>query len=88
MKAHIICYNDATGGVNSATGGYHETITVFWLKKILDFLEARKSEQLFELCNAFLESPLSGKELTFQYYTKEKLFSTEARAMYIDPDRA
>jgi hypothetical protein len=88
MKAHIICYNEATGGVNSSTGGYHETLTVFWLKILAGFLEARRNEPLFKLCNAFLENPLSSKEIPFQYYTKEKLFSVEARAMYLEQEKS
>ena len=26
-------YNEAVGGKNTETSGYHETITVFWIKR-------------------------------------------------------
>lgn len=85
IRANIITYNVATGGINSTTRGYHETLTVFWLKVLAEFLEKQKSEPLFKVCNSFMESPLSSRELPFQYYTKEKIFSIEARASYIGP---
>jgi hypothetical protein len=88
LKAHVICYNEATGGPNSATGGFHETLTVFWLKILAGFLETRKCEPLFKLCNDFLENPLSSKETPFQYYTKEKIFSVEARAIYLEQEKS
>jgi len=86
MKAKIITYNEASGGVNSSTGGYHETLTIFWLKTLEKFLVERRHESLFEICNAFLESSLSSKELPFQFYPREKLLSVEARATWIAPE--
>jgi hypothetical protein len=86
MKSNIIIYNVASGGVNTAAGGYHETLTVFWLKILEKFLNERRDQPLFKICNAFLESPLAKKDLPTTYYTKEKLFSVEARSMWVEPD--
>jgi len=37
MRKCVRRYNEAVGGKNTATSGYHETITVFWIK-VLDAL--------------------------------------------------
>ena len=37
MRMCVRRYNEAVGGKNTATSGYHETITVFWIK-VLDGL--------------------------------------------------
>ena len=83
MKARIMTYNESVGGVNSPTNGYHETLTVFWLKVLEQFLKDKRSMALYEICNLLLESPQSSKELPFQYYDKERLMSVEARATWI-----
>ena len=76
-------YNESVGGVNSPTNGYHETLTVFWLRVLNEFLKDKRSMSLYEICNLQLESPQSSKELPFQYYDKERLMSVEARATWI-----
>lgn len=86
MKSNIITYNISVGGENSFKAGYHETLTVFWLRIIDRFLNDQRHEPLFELCNEFLMSPSASKELPLEYYTKERLFSTQARATWIEPD--
>jgi hypothetical protein len=32
MRERVAAYNVAVGGKNTATSGYHETITVFWIR--------------------------------------------------------
>ena len=87
MKANIIIYNEASGTVNSTTSGYHETLTVFWLKILEKFLNERRDQPLYKICNSFLESSLASKELPLLYYTREKLFSVEARAGWAEPEK-
>lgn len=43
LRAGIINYNVSVGTVNTPTGGYHETITLFWIGVIYDFLKSIKS---------------------------------------------
>jgi hypothetical protein len=83
MKARIIAYNEAVGGVNSPSEGYHETLTVYWLKVLNQFMSDKRTRSLYEICNSFLSSPYSNKELPFQHYGRERLMSVEARATWI-----
>ena len=85
MKARIITYNESVGGVNSATEGYHETLTVFWLSILDNYLKENKRETLCETCNEFFASKFFSKDLPLQYYDKEKLFSVEARSTWVEP---
>lgn len=86
MKSKIITYNEAVGTINTPSAGYHETLTLFWLKVMSNFLQDRRELPLFELCNTFLSSPQASKELPLLYYSRERLFSVQARATWIEPD--
>ena len=88
LRSGIISYNLTSGGENTPVKGYHETMTIFWVKVLRHFISKTPNLQLVGLCNTFLNSPWSSKDLPFQYYTRELLLSTEARAMWTRPDRA
>jgi hypothetical protein len=87
IKSRIISYNLAVGGENTSTSGYHETITVFWMKWIALFLEQNKNKSLLEVTNQFLRSSLALRSVTEHFYEKEKLMSTEARSIFIEPNK-
>lgn len=86
MSDGIYWLNDAHGTANTETSGYHETLTVFWLKTIAAYLEKRKTEKsLMVLANGLLAS-VDDTKLPLKYYSRELLFSTEARLKYVEPD--
>ncbi len=86
MKSGIISYNLAVGGENTGTGGYHETMTLFWMDILNIFVSNHTGLSLTDTCNEFLNSALSDKTLPFTFYNKEKLLSPLARARGIAPD--
>lgn len=82
-------FNESVGGVNSATEGYHETITRAYLRGIRLFLEEANTEApLHELVNALLLSPMGGRDWPLRFWSKERLMSAEARLAYVEPDLA
>jgi hypothetical protein len=87
MRSKIIEYNCAIGTINSPFSGYHETLTIFWLKVIYRHTTLHKTKTLPDVCNSFLISGHAMKELPLQYYTRAKLFSTQARAEWVMPDK-
>ena len=87
IKSRIIAYNLAVGGANSSTSGYHETLTIFWMKLISIFVEKNRHKSLLEITNELLASPLSLRSVTEHFYSKEKLMSAVARAIFIPPDK-
>ena len=85
----IRSYNESVGGVNSDTEGYHETITRAFLRGVRLFLaEADPEEPLHELVNELLLSPMGRRDWPFRFYSRERLFSVEARRGFIAPDLA
>ena len=80
-------YNESVGGVNSDSEGYHETITRVFLRGVRMFLEeADRSEPLHELVNELLRSPMGKRNWPFHFYSRELLFSVEARRKFVEPD--
>src|SRR5690348_8520561 len=82
-------FNESVGGVNSDTEGYHETITRAFLHGVrLFLLEADVSAPLHELVNALLLSPMGRRDWPLRFYSRERLFSVEARRNFVPPDLA
>jgi hypothetical protein len=82
-------YNESVGGVNSDTEGYHETITRTFLHGVRLFLgEADQKAPLHELLNELLLSPMGRRDWPLRFYSRERLFSVEARRNFITPDIA
>jgi len=82
-------YNESVGGVNDDTEGYHETITRVFLHGVRLFLgEADGSEPIHELVNELLLSPMGKRDWPLRFYSRERLFSVEARRHFVAPDIA
>ncbi|NQE64671.1 hypothetical protein [Caulobacter sp. RHG1] len=83
----IRAYNVAVGGVNDDAGGYHETITQAYLAAIRAFaaaLPAGTSDS--EAARRLLETPLADKDWPLTHWSRERLFSVEARRGWVEPD--
>ncbi len=82
-------YNESVGGVNSDTEGYHETITRTFLHGVRLFLgETDPKEALHELVNELLLWPMGLRDWPLRFYSRERLFSVEARQHFVPPDIA
>jgi hypothetical protein len=80
-------FNESVGGVNSDSEGYHETITRLFLHGVRLFLaEAQAKEPLHQLVNELLLSPMGRRDWPLRFYSKERLFSVEARRNFVPPD--
>jgi hypothetical protein len=68
------------------SGVYHETLTVFWVRRVLAFAEqADRARGLAELANE-LSDACADPRLVFDYYSKGRLESAKARAYWLDSD--
>ena len=89
LPAIIAGYNEAVGGQNTDTAGYHETITQAYIRLIATFLAAHnRGQPLVDLVNAMLRSPLGHRDALLAHYSRERLFSVEARKNWVEPDLA
>ena len=80
-------YNVSVGGANTDDSGYHETITVFYVQTIINYLLKKDATQNFEhkLAGLF-HQPFLAKDFLLQYYSKNLLMSKDARTLWIAPD--
>ena len=86
MPGIIRGYNEATGGANTDTSGYHETITQASIRAARAFLVEAPLGSLFGTCNALMRSRLGSPDWLLEYWTRLRLFSVEARREWIEPD--
>jgi hypothetical protein len=87
LPAIIAAYNEAVGGVNDATQGYHHTITLTYVAGIRDFLARTPlAVALVEKVNALLAAPQGRRDWALRLYSRDRLFSTDARLGYLPPD--
>jgi hypothetical protein len=87
MPGIIRGYNEATGGANTDTSGYHETITQASIRAARAFLVEAPPQPLFVTCNALMLSRLGQPDWLLEYWSRPRLFSVEARREWLEPDR-
>ena len=85
MRSGIFNLLEAFGVDLSKEMPYHETLTVFWMRTIFDFLESQKEKSFVETANKILEV-CGDKDLPLKYYTRDFLFSDEARQNFVEGD--
>ncbi len=86
MPGLIRAYNEATGVPNSDSEGYHHSMTLFFLRRIDQFLAPHKNEPLPLRVTRLLASPLAERSYPLTFYSHKKLFSVEARRNWTPPD--
>lgn len=79
-------YNESVGGVNSDTEGYHETITQVMIRAVRAALARSEGRGLAERVNALLLAEEGRRDWPLRFYSRERLFSREARREWIAPD--
>lgn len=86
IRSGILRYNAAVGIQANPSGGYHETITLFWIRTIAKFLDAEGAYRpMVDIANKVIE--LYGKKnLLLEYYSRDRLMSWEARTSWVEPD--
>ncbi len=84
MRLGIVRLNVAQGLVETATRGYHETITRVWLALVQEGRRVAPGED----SRAFLAKHALPREAPLAYYSRERLFSLTARSRFVEPDLA
>lgn len=81
-------FNESVGGTNDETQGYHDTITHAYVAGVRLFLRQTAETGLKEQVNGLLLSPVGRREWPLGFYSRELLFSVQARLCFVAPDRA
>lgn len=81
-------YNVSVGGVNDATQGYHETVTRAFVAGIRAYLSRSGERDLLAAANGLLTAPEGQRDWPLRFWSRDLLFSPEARRGYVAPDLA
>lgn len=84
LRARIKRLNAAHGTPETPTRGYHETITVAFLTAIAAACRAELPSDSRSFCERHPE--LLEKDFLERFYSRERLFSTESRRVFVAPD--
>jgi hypothetical protein len=83
----IAAYNVSVGGVNDDTQGYHETITQLYIRTVRAFVAARPADEpVAATANALLLAEQGRRDWPLRFYSRDRLFSVEARRGWVAPD--
>ena len=89
LSERIRKLNEHHGTPNTATSGYHETITIAYVRLIDAFLAGFGADiALSARVEALTSGRLAVKNLLLDFWSREALFSERARSTWVPPDRA
>lgn len=63
---------------------YHETLTIFWMRTVESFIRERAGRPLTELAPELVNK--FDKDYPLRFYSRDLLFSDEARRKFVEPD--
>lgn len=63
---------------------YHETLTVFWMETVAAFAKEMNGKSLVDLTNEMVSR--YDKDYPLKFYSRDRLFSDEARRQFVAPD--
>lgn len=84
MRSGILKLNNFHGVVTTNERGYHETLTVIWTRAVFDYVKDNSDKDLVSLANEIIEK--FDKNYPLKFYSRERLFSVEARFGFVEPD--
>lgn len=85
----ITSLNDAHGTPNTAKSGYHHTITLASIRAARSSQRgAGRHDLLNEVLANLMTGPFGQSDWILRYWSKDVLFSAEARRTWLPPDKA
>ena len=78
-------FNHSNGIRESRRGGYHETLTLFWLGLGRRMIDGHPERSPLQLVNRYLSAP---RETPYRCYSESLLWSCDARCHWVTPDLA
>lgn len=86
IRDRIQQYNLAQGIKTTKNSGYHETITLFWVRMVRQYLAvAGTNRSIVELANSLIQN-CGNPHLTLEYYSRDLLMSQQARRSWVESD--
>ena len=88
MRLCIKRYNESVGGKNTETSGYHETITIAWIKLLTRLWRESSPMARADFARLAVERFSGDREIFRRYYAFDLVNSVEARRGWIPPTLA
>ena len=87
MRDRVSAYNVAVGGQNTPTSGYHETVTVFWIKLLASHLAANpdSAESRATFATLAVARFANDRDILSRHYDYDVVASVEARRTWLPP---
>ena len=86
IRAGILRYAAAQGIAQTLEGGYHESITRFYIAIVRRFIAETDVNRPLPVLVEELMNRFGDRQLPFQYYSKQRLMSWQARTEWVEPD--
>jgi hypothetical protein len=86
MRPGIRTFNESIGGQNTATSGYHESVTRLWVMAISAHLRAHPTSSRWEAARSAVSRFVSPHEVLQQCYSFDVIGDIRARAEWVPPD--
>ena len=86
IREGIQRYNLSRGVEMTRTSGYHETITLFYIRAIRRYLKGACEARTFAELLEGMIAACGERNFPFEYYSRERLLSWEARTGWLEPD--
>jgi hypothetical protein len=88
IRQRIRLYNESVGGKNTDESGYHETITLFYINTVANYIVTSPLTNLTdEQLTIYLRQPFLAKDYLLQFYTEGLIRSKEARRNWVPPNK-
>jgi hypothetical protein len=88
MRLCVRRYNEAVGGKNTETSGYHETITVAWIKLLAGLLREAGPMDRASFAALAVHRFEGDRNIFRKYYDFDLVASVEARKTWMPPTLA
>lgn len=85
MRCCVRQYNESVGGKNTETSGYHETITVMWIRLLDHLLRESVPMQRARFAALAVEQFGTQRDIFHEYYDFDLPGSTKARLQWVEP---
>ncbi len=84
MREGIRSLNREHGVIETASSGYHETLTLFWIAKVRSLVEVCCGPAIVVV--GAVVGGLADPTLVYFHYSRERIASSEARKTWCAPD--
>ena len=86
VRNAISSYNLSVGTQNTDTSGYHETLTIFWLRVVAESLRQSPSASRLHAVRGIVAAYGAERSLHRLYYSNDIVTCTAARRAWVEPD--